>query len=183
MSQQVVRVAHRRARPGCGEAYQAVVRGMFETLRQFPGFLGAELTPPNTPEGEYRVVIKFADEADLARWDASDERLVWHERLRPLTTGEPEYHLLSGMEAWFVPPPLPVMRPPSRLRMTLLTWIGIFPTVSFFLATVGPLLAPLPFLLRTALLTALIVPTMTYLVMPYLTRWFRRWLHGATNQE
>lgn len=173
----VVRVAHRRAREGSVDAYEAVLRGMFSAARRFPGFLGAELTPPLKPGDEHRVTMKFATEADLERWDASDERVRWHEAMAPLTEGPPEYHILSGMEAWFVPPDTPVSQPPSRARMSLVTWLGIFPTVSLFLWFLAPFLAGLPFLLRTAVLTALIVLTMTYMVMPRLTRWLKPFLH------
>jgi antibiotic biosynthesis monooxygenase (ABM) superfamily enzyme len=179
MSAPVVRVAHRRARNGCQDAYEAVLRGMFQAASAFPGFLGADIAPPLKAGDEHRVTMKFASEADLTRWNDSDERLKWHEALAPLTEGPPEYHLLSGMEAWFVPPRTAVATPPSRARMTLVTWLGIFPTVAFYLWLVAPYLAELPFLLRTALLTALIVPTMTYLVMPRLARWLKPFLHGG----
>lgn len=179
MSAPVVRVAHRRARAGCQEAYEAVLRGMFQAAGTFPGFMGADIAPPLKPGDEHRVTMKFATEADLERWDNSDERLRWHEALLPLTEGPPEYHLLSGMEAWFVPPSTAIANPPSRARMTVVTWLGIFPTVSLFLWFVAPHLAALPFLVRTAIITALVVPTMTYIVMPRLTRWLKPWLHAS----
>lgn len=177
-SRPVMRVARRRARPGCRPAYEALIRAMFADARQFPGFLGAELIPPEAADGDYQVVTKFAGDDDLQRWDASAERAQWHERLRAVAEGDPEFRYLTGMEAWFAPPPLPALKAPSRLRMTLATWLGIFPTVALYLWFVAPWLAPLPFLLRTAILTALVVPTMTYLVMPRLTRWLRAWLTG-----
>ena len=177
MSHPVVRVAHRRARAGCAEAYEAVVRAMFDAARAFPGFLGAELTPPLTPGDEHRVTIKFASTADLDRWNESDERARWLEALKPLAEGPLEFHMLSGLEAWFVPPPVPTAHPPSRARMALVTWLGIFPTVALFLWLIAPLLSPLPFLLRTAVLTALIVLTMTYVVMPRLVRLMKPFLH------
>ncbi|TVT48159.1 MAG: antibiotic biosynthesis monooxygenase [Denitromonas halophila] len=179
MSPPVVRVAHRRVRPQCAKAYEALVRGMFEDARQLPGFLGAELTPPIGDGDEYRVALKFATDADLDRWNRSEARAQWHARLAPLADGDPEYHLLSGMEAWFVPPPVPSAHPPSRARMTVVTWLGIFPTVSLLLYVLGPALAPLPYLLRTAILTAIVVPCMTYVVMPRLTRALRDWLHAG----
>src|ERR1043165_2046472 len=75
---------------------------------------------------------------------------------------------LTGMEAWF---DLPRGRPPpARWRMAVLTWLGIWPLVSLSLWLVAPHLARLPFLLQTALNSALLVLAMTYLMMPWLTR-------------
>lgn len=177
MNPPVVRVAHRRARAGCHEAYEAVLRAMCDQASHFPGFLGAEITPPLRAQDEHRITLKFASEADLERWNTSGERARWLEALEPLADGPPEFHLLSGLEAWFVPPPVPAAHPPSRARMSLVTWLGIFPTVSLVLWLLGPTLAPLPFLLRTAILTGLIVLTMTYLVMPRLVRLMQPFLH------
>ncbi len=177
MTSPVVRVAHRRAREGCRDAYEAVLRGMLDAARGFPGFLGAELTPPLREGDEHRVTMKFASEADLERWSQSDERARWLEALEPLALGPPEFHLLSGLEAWFVPPPVPATHPPSRARMALVTWMGIFPTVALFQWLLAPRLHNLPFLLRTGILTALIVVTMTYVVMPRLVRLMRPFLH------
>jgi antibiotic biosynthesis monooxygenase (ABM) superfamily enzyme len=43
----------------------------------------------------------------------------------------------------------------------------------------GEVLAPWPLLPRVALLTALVVITMTWLVAPQLTRWLKPWLYPA----
>jgi antibiotic biosynthesis monooxygenase (ABM) superfamily enzyme len=50
------------------------------------------------------------------------------------------------------------------------TWLGIWPLVSLALWLLAPYLSVLPFLLRTATLSALIVLIMTYVVMPQLTK-------------
>ncbi len=39
--QPVIRVARRRAKPGCAAAYEALVGGMLGDVRQVPGFIGA----------------------------------------------------------------------------------------------------------------------------------------------
>lgn len=60
--------------------------------------------------------------------------------------------------------------------MALLTWFGIWPLVSLVLWALTPRLGGLPFLVRTAPITALVVLPMTYLIMPWLARLARPWL-------
>jgi antibiotic biosynthesis monooxygenase (ABM) superfamily enzyme len=174
----VTRIARRRAKPGCEADYERLIRAMFKSMRQSPGFLGADLLPPEEAGGDYQVVVRFASEADLHGWDASPARRSHHALLRAVAESEPEYRRLSGLEAWFAPAVVPASMHPPRARMAVVTWLGIFPTVSLFLWLIAPLLAPLPFLLRTAVLTALIVVTMTWVVMPRLTKLLRGWLSG-----
>ncbi|WP_240794377.1 antibiotic biosynthesis monooxygenase [Azoarcus sp. DD4] len=175
----VTRIARRRAKPGLEAEYEARVRRMFGAMREQPGFLGADLLPPEQPGGDYQIVVRFASEADLQAWDASPARAQSHGRLREVAEGEPEFRRLSGLEAWFAPAVVPATMHPPRARMAVVTWLGIFPTVSLVLWLVAPLLAAWPFLLRTAVLTALIVATMTWVVMPRLTRWLRGWINPS----
>lgn len=172
----VARIARRRARQGREKDYEATIREMFAAMRAMDGFLGADLIPPEAPGTDYQVVVRFASEMALRAWDESAQRQRFHARLVALAENEPEYRTLTGLEAWFTPAVVPKSMHPPRGRMTVLTWLGIFPTVSLYLWFLGPLLADLPFLLRTAILTALVVPTMTYLLMPGLTRLLKGWL-------
>lgn len=174
--QNVFRIVRRRARPGCVEAYEALVRAMFDEARKFPGYLSAELIPPETPGGEYQIVQRFATAADLERWQASPERLSWMEKLAPVADGDPEYRLLHGLDAWFAPAAVAVPRTPPRWRLTLVSWLGIYPTVTFLLTVVAPHLDFLPLLLRIAVITALVAVLMSYVIMPRLTRWLGGWL-------
>lgn len=176
MTETVLRLVRRRAKPGCEVAYEALIRGMFESASHFPGYLSAQLIPPESVQGEYQLVQRFATERDLARWNASKERATWLTRLRPVAEGEPEYRLLTGLEAWFAPSVLPSTSPPPRWRMTVVSWLGIFPTVAFLLTFVAPVISPLPFIVRTALLTALVAVAMSYVIMPRLTRCMMWWL-------
>lgn len=175
----VTRIARRRARPGHEAEYEVMLREMLAKMRAFKGFLGGDLIPPEAPGEEYQLVVRFASEAELQAWDMSDARLELLERMKAVAEGEPEFRKLSGLEAWFEPAVVPATMHPPRMKMAVVTWLGIFPTVSFFLWFVLPWLQPLPFLPRTAILTALIVATMTWVVMPRLTRLLRGWLSPA----
>jgi len=177
----VTRIARRRALRGHEREYEARLREMLAQMRAFPGFLGGDIIPPEVPDGDYQIVTRFASEADLDRWDRSLARARCLQRLREVAEGEPEFRKLSGLEVWFEPAVVPASMHPPRVRMALVTWLGIFPTVSFVLWFVAPRLQGLPFLLRTALLTALVVVTMTWGVMPWLTRLLRDWLNPASK--
>ena len=59
----------------------------------------------------------------------------------------------------------------TRARGALLTWIAIWPLITGLLLIGDPLLAALPLPIRTLVLTAILVPLMSFVVMPRLTRW------------
>jgi antibiotic biosynthesis monooxygenase (ABM) superfamily enzyme len=67
--------------------------------------------------------------------------------------------------------------PPNRHKMVLLTWVGIYPTITAVLWLLLPLLLPrFPLPVVTAIITALVVPLMGYVIMPRLTHHFATWL-------
>ena len=175
----VTRIARRRARPGREAEYEVMLREMLAKMRAFKGFLGGDLIPPETPGEDYQLVVRFASEPELQTWDLSDARLELLERMKEVAEGEPEFRKLSGLEAWFEPAVVPASMHPPRVKMAVVTWMGIFPVVSLYLWLVSlwPGFQDLPFLPRTAVFTGLIVATMTWVVMPRLTRLLRGFLN------
>ncbi len=159
--------------------YEARVREMFALMKQHPGFQGAELIPPDGPGGTYQVVVNFDTEVHLGEWDASRDRETILAAMRPLAEDEPSYRRLTGLESWFAGPVVPASMHPPRARMAFVTWLGIWPTASAFIFFLAPVLTRLglPFLLVTAVNTALITLVMTYLLMPRLTRALRSFLN------
>ena len=61
-------------------------------------------------------------------------------------------------------------RPPPRYKVALLTWIGIYPVIAVLLAASGTKIGRYPVAVRALVLTACVIPIMTWLVMPLLTR-------------
>jgi antibiotic biosynthesis monooxygenase (ABM) superfamily enzyme len=173
-------VVTRRVPPSEWAAFEAGLRELVRVASRQPGHLSAEvLRGPAGPGGrEYHIVYRFADEASLRAWDASPERRTLLSRIEPLAADAGRREL-TGLEAWFdLPPGLP---PPSRHRMAILTWLGIWPLVSLVFWLVAPRLGTLPFLVRTALTTSLLVLAMTYLVMPWLARLAAPWLQPGAR--
>jgi uncharacterized protein len=88
------------------------------------------------------------------------------------------------METWFTLPAHSGAPHLRRGRMTVVTWIGIFPLVYVYERFVSWIMPrDTPILLRIAVITALVVPTMNYLVSPQLTRLFKKWLYPDPSQS
>ena len=66
---------------------------------------------------------------------------------------------------------------PPRYRLALLTWAGAYGLITAILAVLGPAMASWPLVLRTLVLSAIMVWALTWLVMPRLTRLFAAWLN------
>ncbi|HEY8856148.1 MAG TPA: antibiotic biosynthesis monooxygenase [Rugosibacter sp.] len=172
-TQPVRRIVYRRAKPDRGPAFEELVRGMVAEMQNYKGFLGAEIIPPETPNAEYQFIFRWASQEDINVWDASTAHAKWLQRLGDVAAGDPEYRLLSGLEAWFSPTAIPGVKAPSRLKMAFISWIGIFPTVVFLQVTFLPLISGWHPLLQIAAFSSLMIVLMTWVVMPGLTRLFR----------
>ena len=69
-------------------------------------------------------------------------------------------------------------RVPPRAKMTLVSWLGIFPLVYLYAELFNRILpSGAPGILKVFAITALVVPTMSYVVAPRLTRLFKDWLY------
>ena len=59
----------------------------------------------------------------------------------------------------------------------MVVWIAIYPSITLLLWLAGPLLLRLPLMLRTLVLTGILVPLLVFLLLPFLQKRLRRWLH------
>ncbi|MGW5107941.1 hypothetical protein [Nocardia sp. NPDC004123] len=59
---------------------------------------------------------------------------------------------------------------PSVHRRALITWLAVYPTITIALALLGPEMASLPVFVRTLVLTAIVVPTSAYALIPMLLK-------------
>jgi uncharacterized protein len=174
----VTAVASRRVKRGREREFEEWTSGILAAANEFPGYLGSEVLRPGDAPGddEYRIVFRFDQESNLRAWEESEERHSWLREAEPLIHEE-KVHVLTGLETWFTLPWKAGEPSPPRYKMALVTWIAVFPLITAIFALFGPLLSQLPTLLRTLILTAVMVSLMTYVIMPRLTRLFSFWLY------
>lgn len=174
----VTAVASRRVKSGCEEEFEAWISGLAAEVESFEGYLGSNIFRPMSPEDdEYRVVFKFDHASNLDRWQNSSERRSWNKRARHLIREEPKVQVLTGLEAWFTLPSKVGAPAPPRYKMAMVTWIAVFPLATVVFMLLQPLLGGAPAILRTLVFTVVMVTTMTYVVMPRMTRLFSFWLY------
>lgn len=68
------------------------------------------------------------------------------------------------------PQPYTPPQPPSAHRRALVTWLAVYPAITLVLGGLGPHIGRLPLLVRTLILTAIVVPAAVYVLVPALLR-------------
>ena len=172
----------RRVKPESVKDFEEFLSAIINASMTFEGHLGTNVfrnSDPNNPE--YMIVFKFDRRSNLRHWEESKCRRQWLTHIESLTIGSPVIEVLTGLETWFTISPRKPIVPPPRYKMAALTWIAIFPLVNIINLLLGSILNSLSPLLRSLIMTAILVPLMTYIVMPRITRLFARWLYPRSQ--
>lgn len=146
-------------------------------MLRHPGHLGINMIRPMANSRDYTILNGFASEADRRRFTASDEYRHWMQRLREVSEADPEIEERTGLAFWFTIPGRPPRHPPPRPKMALLTLAGVYPLTMLIPRLLVPLTPAWPHWLRGLLIAALIVASLTWVIMPNLTRLFEPWLY------
>ena len=157
------------------EQWAAEVLGM---AAEFPGNLGTSLLRPGPGSTRYHLVYRFADGESLARWERSTERRAALQRVEHLTD-RVDYAHVAGLDSFFTA--LTPSRPGPRWRMTVLTVAAVFAITLAFQLLVAPHVTSWPMAARLLVSAVVVVVLLGYVVMPLLSRLFRRWLHPSRD--
>lgn len=165
----------RRVEPGREEQFEDWAAGLVETASDFEGFLGAGVLRPGRLGHDWHIVYRFADPADLSRWESSSARARELQRGEDLQA-QVAVHRTTGLETWFSLPGRTAPAP-ERWKMALVTLAAIVPLVLLMNVLVLPQLSGWPLVARTLVFSGTLTTLMTWVVMPRMTRLFRRFLY------
>jgi antibiotic biosynthesis monooxygenase (ABM) superfamily enzyme len=172
-------VISRTPAPGRDEELLEWAAGISAAARTFPGHLGGQVFEPGqTDNGDLVLAFSFASAEELTAWEHSAERADWLKRLDGLVLGETKTHAVSGFEGIFSHAPGTPVVPPPRWKTATIIALALYPMSLLLNWLLGPHIASWNIFLRVLLTTAIIVPYMAWVGVPYLTRWLRRWLHS-----
>ncbi|MBU3995806.1 MAG: antibiotic biosynthesis monooxygenase [Actinobacteria bacterium] len=159
--------------------------------RRHHGCLGVGVIRDAENENVLHMTYRFSDEQSLTDWEHSRERQKWLRSGDPLVL-DATVQSRTGIEGWFDGPELRhsvdvqtgavrtigVRSAPLRWKQAVAIWVGMFPLnllVSLAVSQLGwwdELAIPL----RSVLTVTLLVPIMTFFMMPLVTRVLRPWL-------
>jgi uncharacterized protein len=172
-------VVSRDVVPGHEAEYQAWMHRVIESAGHFPGNLGATVLVPDTPDGNRNIVIhRWADEPSMHAWEMSAERNRLLREADAFSTRHDQR--ATGLETWFALHDLGVVKPPPRWKMYLVTLSAAYPVGLLLAEAVIPLVTGLPLLMRQAIFTLVFTTTLTFVILPRLTRLLRGWLYAPS---
>lgn len=173
----VVAIA-RRVKPGYEADFEAAVRGATLAASTFPGYLGSEVLYPNNRRGDWQLILRFDTVAHLQEWETSPICQGWIARADALTDTA-RVSRINGLEAWFALPEMPNVAPPPKWKTAIVSAIGIYPVISLMPILLKPITNGLPAWLATLVSIAIMMPLMTWVIMPQITRLFKPWLYPS----
>ncbi|MBX7169213.1 MAG: antibiotic biosynthesis monooxygenase [Pirellulales bacterium] len=164
----------RRVKPGREAEFAAALREFARDSLHEPGTTGIHLIEPvpETDEPEFGILRSFDSEWACRDFYRSQRYQRWEHSVAHLVDGPPIRRQLNGFEAFFR-----TSRPaPPRWKMALITWLGVYPVALFWMSVLPAQLFTLPRAVYSILTTGLMVASLAWVVMPWLTRIFRPWL-------
>lgn len=171
--QSVTVVVTRRMVPGREADYKQWAAEIGRVSGQFPGHLGATLQGP-TDANEYHIVFRFDTVEHLRQWENSRERAEWIEKLSGIVEGETRVERYCGLEFLFSSAVAPV----QKYKMAMVLTGVVFVMILILRPIVATVLPGLPATAQLFVTVVIQVAAMTYIVMPYVTRLLKNWLHG-----
>ncbi|MGF1924442.1 MAG: antibiotic biosynthesis monooxygenase [Bacteroidia bacterium] len=129
---------------------------------------------PGAEANEIGILRTFKDQKERDDFYASQQFKDW-EAYASILTHPPQYRELTGLEAWFRSG-----TPPPRWKMAIITLCGVFPTSLLLYYGTANFLKDLPAPLRLLITASLMVATLTWLLMPILTRLAKPWLSSTS---
>jgi antibiotic biosynthesis monooxygenase (ABM) superfamily enzyme len=159
------------------ELAEALKRFVQQSLG-FRGVTGVHLICPTPESGsrEFLLHRSFSSNEHSRQFYESNEYQQYQAETDHLIDGHAEIRPLHGFEAFFRG-----RTAPPRWKMAIVTWLGVFPAVLFWSALLSPRLRMIHPFAVTAIVTMLVVATLTWAIMPRLTGLLRSWLSRSTD--
>ena len=126
--------------------YESWSRGVLESVKDFTGYLGADvIRPEESSLQEYITLIRFDSCFNLRAWRESASLAEWQQKLTPLLVADAHKQEASGLELWFDRPDTPQkLKEPPYWKQVLVGIVCVYPLVLLLTWLLGPPMAEFP---------------------------------------
>ncbi|MDB6038999.1 MAG: hypothetical protein JWM99_2840, partial [Verrucomicrobiales bacterium] len=161
----------RTVKAGRETDFERALHDFVQRSLALPGQDGVHIMRPAFGSGsrEYGIVRKFASREALEEFRASPEYLEWNQVAAELTEGQSRAEELTGLESWFTLPGASI-RPLPKWKMAVSTFLGVCPVAMILNVALGPAIQSWPFVVSSIVFNAAMVASLTWIVMPLVTR-------------
>jgi len=177
----VVLIMEHTIKKGHEKRYEKWLADVFEATKHTAGFVGREILPPGGPDMPYRTVVRFQTDEDLQNWLDSTDRDEFINDIKHILEGD-KMSISSGTDLW-----LSKNKTPTRYKVFLISVAILFPVTQLVPKLFEPLFSTTP-LLQNSLVNGLILNfviagLMSFILMPRVTHWLRRWVLPKSSDK
>lgn len=167
-------------KPGRERDFEEWAEGLHRVATGYAEHRGATWLRAEGSRHRYYTVANFSGQDGLDRWMRSSDRAEWLDRVRGIAA---EHHQdTTGLETWFSLPGESVPAP-SKAKMVVVTFCAVYPLSLLLNAFATPLTKAWPVPLQALVFPVIVIPLLTLLVMPALSRALRRWLYPVGRTQ
>ena len=153
-----------------------------EFASRFPGFLGMEAAPPETPGSDaYRFIMRWSAAAGLEQMKAAPELTAIVGRINAASQDAPEVREVRGIETWFSIAAKKDAPTPPAWKLMIVGGLAIYPIISVAPGLFAPITKHLPLWLSNIVLIVVLTPVANYVTTPILTHLLSGWLYPNKN--
>lgn len=152
-----------------------------EYLATADGFVGINtIRADDEDDPRYVTLIHFEKQHQLDKWNESPNHQALLSELQPFLA-ESTLQRAEGLEIWFALPKANRPRNPSYWRQVVLVTPVVFLLILLANAVIAPLDAQLPDLVNLFISVLLVSMALTWPVMPWFSKIFRRFLYPEAD--
>jgi hypothetical protein len=179
----VTTVVTRHVKPDRRQEYEAWLERLLSDARDLDGYLGADIHPParDSPQATYTSVFRFDTLDSLRAFEASDLRQRMLSEVVAYVEADAVWRSHTGLELWFSAPAGTTVPQPVRWRMALVLGTVVYVLVLVFGTIAAATIGALPVPLRLALVIAVEIALMTYIILPWITRRLAGWIYPSST--
>ncbi len=148
--------------------------------RKAPGFVGVTVIAPAGSSNLRYIVHQWSNIDTLVAWESSATRASMLAEANRYSV--PHFERASGMENWFTLPENALPNAPPRWKMFLVLLFAATAISAAVRYTLAALAVPWPIWLDALVSALILVASLTYVVMPALTRLLRSWLYPRETE-